>query len=92
MIHPKSSAKFYLAISSEESFQQMQGRNRLPSAKSRWDYGFFRFLLIFCALRLCVWRKRKVWQYMKTIGFIDYYLDEWHANNYPKNDRGAIES
>lgn len=21
---------------------------------------------------------------MKTIGFIDYYLDEWHANNYPK--------
>ena len=20
---------------------------------------------------------------MKTIGFIDYYLDEWHANNYP---------
>ena len=18
------------------------------------------------------------------IGFIDYYLDEWHANNYPK--------
>lgn len=21
---------------------------------------------------------------MKTIGFIDYYLDEWHANNYPQ--------
>ena len=21
---------------------------------------------------------------MKTIGFIDYYLDEWHANNYPR--------
>lgn len=21
---------------------------------------------------------------MKKIGFIDYYLDEWHANNYPK--------
>jgi len=21
---------------------------------------------------------------MKIIGFIDYYLDEWHANNYPK--------
>ncbi|MBQ9941183.1 MAG: Gfo/Idh/MocA family oxidoreductase [Clostridia bacterium] len=21
---------------------------------------------------------------MKTVGFIDYYLDEWHANNYPK--------
>lgn len=21
---------------------------------------------------------------MKTIGFIDYYIDEWHANNYPK--------
>ncbi len=20
---------------------------------------------------------------MKTIGFLDYYLDEWHANNYP---------
>lgn len=20
---------------------------------------------------------------MKTIGFIDYYIDEWHANNYP---------
>ena len=21
---------------------------------------------------------------MKRIGFIDYYLDEWHANNYPQ--------
>lgn len=21
---------------------------------------------------------------MKTIGFIDYYIDEWHANNYPR--------
>lgn len=21
---------------------------------------------------------------MKTVGFIDYYLDEWHANNYPR--------
>ncbi len=21
---------------------------------------------------------------MKSIGFIDYYLDEWHSNNYPK--------
>ncbi len=21
---------------------------------------------------------------MKTIGFVDYYLSEWHANNYPK--------
>ena len=21
---------------------------------------------------------------MKSIGFIDYYIDEWHANNYPK--------
>lgn len=21
---------------------------------------------------------------MKTVGFIDYYLDEWHANNYPQ--------
>ena len=20
---------------------------------------------------------------MKTVGFVDYYLDEWHANNYP---------
>ena len=21
---------------------------------------------------------------MKTIGFVDYFLSEWHANNYPK--------
>jgi len=32
---------------------------------------------------------------MKTIGFIDYYLDEWHANNYPalisKFSDGAYE-
>ncbi|MCF6175148.1 MAG: hypothetical protein L3J71_05240 [Victivallaceae bacterium] len=21
---------------------------------------------------------------MKKIGFIDYHIDEWHANNYPK--------
>lgn len=21
---------------------------------------------------------------MQTIGFIDYFLDEWHANNYPE--------
>jgi hypothetical protein len=21
---------------------------------------------------------------MQKIGFIDYYLDEWHANNYPR--------
>ena len=21
---------------------------------------------------------------MKIVGFIDYYLDEWHANNYPR--------
>ena len=21
---------------------------------------------------------------MKRVGFIDYYLDEWHANNYPE--------
>jgi len=20
---------------------------------------------------------------MKTVGFIDYFLDEWHANKYP---------
>lgn len=26
---------------------------------------------------------------MKKIGFIDYYLDEWHANNYPKWIREA---
>ena len=28
---------------------------------------------------------------MKTIGFIDYYLDEWHANNYPKMLKDASE-
>ena len=21
---------------------------------------------------------------MKKIGFVDYYISEWHANNYPK--------
>ena len=21
---------------------------------------------------------------MKTIGFVDYYISEWHANNYPQ--------
>ena len=26
---------------------------------------------------------------MKTIGFIDYYLSEWHANNYPEWIRNA---
>lgn len=29
---------------------------------------------------------------MKTIGFIDYYLSEWHANNYPAWIRQASES
>jgi hypothetical protein len=32
---------------------------------------------------------------MKKIGFIDYYLDEWHANNYPEmihtNSNGEME-
>ncbi len=28
---------------------------------------------------------------MMKIGFIDYYLDEWHANNYPKWIREATE-
>ena len=28
---------------------------------------------------------------MKTIGFIDYYLSEWHANNYPQWIREANE-
>lgn len=28
---------------------------------------------------------------MKTIGFIDYYLSEWHANNYPQWIREACE-
>ena len=27
---------------------------------------------------------------MKKIGFIDYYLDEWHANNYPKFIKDAV--
>ena len=26
---------------------------------------------------------------MKTIGFIDYYIDEWHANNYPAMIRAS---
>ena len=26
---------------------------------------------------------------MKKIGFIDFFLDEWHANNYPKWIRQA---
>jgi len=26
---------------------------------------------------------------MKTIGFIDYYIDEWHANNYPQMIRDS---
>ena len=26
---------------------------------------------------------------MKKIGFIDYFIDEWHANNYPKMIRGS---
>lgn len=28
---------------------------------------------------------------MKKIGFIDYYLDEWHANNYPEFIRNASD-
>ena len=28
---------------------------------------------------------------MKTIGFIDYYLSEWHANNYPNWIKQACE-
>ncbi len=28
---------------------------------------------------------------MKKIGFIDYYLDEWHANNYPKMIKEASQ-
>ena len=27
---------------------------------------------------------------MLKIGFIDYYLDEWHANSYPKMIRDAV--
>ena len=30
-------------------------------------------------LFMLLWRRFMV----KKIGFIDYYLDEWHANNYP---------
>lgn len=29
---------------------------------------------------------------MKTIGFIDYYISEWHANNYPKWIKEANET
>ncbi len=29
---------------------------------------------------------------MKTIGFIDYFLDEWHANNYPEWIKEAAEN
>ena len=29
---------------------------------------------------------------MVKIGFIDYFLDEWHANNYPKWFRAASET
>ena len=28
---------------------------------------------------------------MLKIGFVDYFLDEWHANNYPKWFRAASE-
>ena len=28
---------------------------------------------------------------MMRIGFIDYYLDEWHANNYPKMFKEASD-
>ena len=28
---------------------------------------------------------------MKTIGFIDYYLSEWHANNYPNWIKSVCE-
>ena len=28
---------------------------------------------------------------MKTIGFIDFYLDEWHANNYPEWIKNAVK-
>ena len=28
---------------------------------------------------------------MKTIGFIDYYISEWHANNYPAWIKEASE-
>ena len=29
---------------------------------------------------------------MKKIGFIDYYISEWHANNYPKWIAAAAEA
>ena len=29
-------------------------------------------------------------KYSKKIGFIDYYLDEWHANNYPRFIKEAV--
>ena len=29
---------------------------------------------------------------MKTIGFIDYYISEWHANNYPAWIRKAADN
>ncbi|MDD2442641.1 MAG: Gfo/Idh/MocA family oxidoreductase, partial [Eubacteriales bacterium] len=29
---------------------------------------------------------------MKRIGFIDYFLDEWHANNYPAWIRASSQS
>ena len=28
---------------------------------------------------------------MKKIGFVDYYISEWHANNYPKWIKAANE-
>ena len=28
---------------------------------------------------------------MKTIGFVDYYISEWHANNYPAWIKAACE-
>ena len=28
---------------------------------------------------------------MKTIGFVDYYISEWHADNYPKWIKEANE-
>lgn len=29
---------------------------------------------------------------MKNIGFIDFFLDEWHANNYPQWIRENLAS
>ena len=26
---------------------------------------------------------------MKKVGFVDYFLDEWHANNYPEMIKNA---